>query len=183
MIIFGLGNPGLRYRSTRHNAGYIFLDRLARSYKRRFLRRKNCKILTLEIKRTPIILIKPECWMNQCGYVIRDILGEEKCDFMIVLDDINLPLGKIRLRSKGSDGGHLGLRSVIDMLETSNFPRLRIGIGRPHMDAADYVLKRFSAAERRTLSRVMKESIRGLRMWISDGFVKAQNYINAVHIE
>ena len=140
-------------------------------------------MLTLEIKRAQVILIKTKCWMNQCGYIIRDILGEKKCDFMIVLDDINLPLGKIRLRSKGSDGGHLGLRSIIDMLETSNFPRLRIGIGRPQMDAADYVLKRFNAAEHRILSKVMGESIRGLRILISDGFVKAQNYINAVHIE
>jgi PTH1 family peptidyl-tRNA hydrolase len=183
MIVFGLGNPGLRYRSTRHNAGYIFVEQLAKYYKKRFSIRKNCKIAKLKIKRTEMVLIKPKCWMNQCGCTIREILGGEECEFIVVLDDINLPLGKIRLRSKGSDGGHLGLRSIIDMLETSAFPRLRIGIGLPHVDAADYVLSRFSATERKLLMKVIKEGITGMRIMLNEGFVKAQNYINSINIK
>lgn len=182
MIIFGLGNPGLKYRSTRHNAGYIFLERLARSYRKRFSRKKHYRSATLKIKGTEVILIKPNCWMNQCGSTIYDILRKDKHKFMIVVDDINLPLGKIRLRSKGSDGGHLGLRSIIDALQMHNFPRLRIGIGQPQMDAADYVLSRFNAAERRTLTKVMSEGIKGIRILASEGFVKAQNYINSINI-
>jgi PTH1 family peptidyl-tRNA hydrolase len=121
--------------------------------------------------------------MNQCGSTLYNILGEEKSKFMVVVDDINLPLGKIRLRSKGSDGGHLGLRSIIDTLQTDNFPRLRIGIGQPQTDAADYVLSRFNAAERRILIKVMSEGVKGIRMLVSEGFMKAQNYINSIHIE
>ena len=183
MIISGLGNPGPKYRLTRHNAGYIFLDRLARSFRKRFSRKKHFRITTFKVKSTELTLIKPNCWMNQCGSKIKAVLGEEKPKFMVVVDDINLPLGKLRLRSKGSDGGHLGLRSIIDALQMHNFPRLRIGIGQPRMDAADYVLSRFNAAERRTLTEVMSEGIKGIRILVSEGFVKAQNYINAVHVE
>ncbi|KPK62443.1 hypothetical protein AMJ83_10940 [candidate division WOR_3 bacterium SM23_42] len=182
MIVFGLGNPGLRYRSTRHNAGYIFVDQLAKYYKKRFSIRKNCKIATLKVKGTKLVLVKPKCWMNQCGCTIREILGGEERDFMVVLDDINLPLGKIRLRSKGSDGGHLGLRSIIDMLETSGFPRLRIGIGLPQVDAADYVLSRFNAPERKLLMKVIEEGITGMQIMLSQGFVRAQNYINSIDV-
>jgi PTH1 family peptidyl-tRNA hydrolase len=183
MIIFGLGNPGPKYRFTRHNAGYIFLDRLARSFRKRFSRKRNFRITTFKVKGTELTLIKPNCWMNQCGGRVNAVLGEEKPKFMVVVDDINLPLGKLRLRSKGSDGGHLGLRSIIDELKTENFPRLRIGIGQPQIDTADYVLSRFNTAEKRVLTKVMSQGIRGIRILVSEGFLKAQNYINAIHIE
>jgi PTH1 family peptidyl-tRNA hydrolase len=182
MIIFGLGNPGQKYRLTRHNAGYVFLDRLARSFRKRFSRKKHFRITTFRFKGTELELIKPNCWMNQCGIKIKAVLGEVKPKFMVVVDDINLPLGKLRLRSKGSDGGHLGLRSVIDELQTENFPRLRIGVGQPQIDAADYVLGRFSAAERRILNKVMSQGVRGIRILLSEDFVKAQNYINSINI-
>lgn len=182
MIVFGLGNPGLKYRSTRHNAGYIFLQQLARSYRKKFLRRKYYRITSLRIKGTEVILIKPNCWMNQCGRSICNILGEGEHEFMVAVDDINLPVGKLRLRGKGSDGGHLGLRSIINSLQTDHFLRLRIGIGQPQTDAADYVLSRFDAAERRTLTKVMSEGIRGIRILVSEGFGKAQNYINSINI-
>ena len=120
--------------------------------------------------------------MNQCGSKISAVLGEDKPKFIVVVDDINLTLGKLRLRSKGSDGGHLGLRSIIDELQTENFPRLRIGIGQPQIDAADYVLRRFNAAEKRILSKVMSKGVRGIRILVSEGFVKAQNYINSINI-
>lgn len=183
MIIFGLGNPGPKYSFTRHNVGYIFLGRLARAYRKRFSRKDHFRIATLKVKGTELSLIKPNCWMNQCGSRIHAILGEEKTKFMIVVDDINLPLGKIRLRGKGSDGGHLGLRSIIHELQTENFPRLRIGVGQPQAGAADYVLSRFNAAECRILTKVIGQGIKGIRILVSAGFVKAQNYINSIHVE
>jgi PTH1 family peptidyl-tRNA hydrolase len=96
MIIFGLGNPGLKYRRTRHNAGYIFLGDLARSARKRFTRKKGYSIAALKIRNTKVLLIKPYCWMNQCGLAISDILQQKEREFLVVLDDINLPLGRMR---------------------------------------------------------------------------------------
>lgn len=183
MIIFGLGNPGLKYRRTRHNAGCIFIQELAKSAKKRFIRKKGHSIAVLRVRNKKLLLIKPYCWMNQCGLAIRDILKQNQQDFLVVLDDINLPLGRMRLRSKGSDGGHLGLRSIIEVLQTCDFPRLRIGIGPPSMDSKDYVLLRFKSDEMRILKTVVKHGIKGIRMLISDGFVKAQNHINSFIIK
>jgi PTH1 family peptidyl-tRNA hydrolase len=183
MIVFGLGNPGLKYRRTRHNAGYLFLEQLVRTSKKRFVSKRKYKQATLRIRNTPVQLVKPNCWMNQCGLVIRDLLRGENDDFLVVLDDVNLPLGRMRLRSDGSDGGHLGLRSIIECLGTSDFPRLRIGIGQPSIDTEDYVLQRFNAGEMKIFIRVLKHGIEGMRILVRDGFVKAQNYINSFNID
>lgn len=182
MIIFGLGNPGFRYRHTRHNAGHLFLERLAKHYKKRFLRRQYYTKSVVTIDTTEMILVKPKCWMNQCGSTIQRILERYSEDFMVVLDDINLPLGRMRLRSKGSDGGHLGLRSVIDTLQSTDFPRLRIGIGQPEIETEDYVLSRFSAVERRVLLKVIGEGVKGIQIMVGKGFIRAQNHINSVDI-
>ena len=120
--------------------------------------------------------------MNQCGLVIHDILRSEKSDFLVVLDDVNLPLGRIRLRRSGSDGGHLGLRSIIYCLQTDDFLRLRIGIGRSSINTEDYVLETFNAEEMGVLNNVLKHGIDGIRMLLKDGFVKAQNYINSINV-
>ncbi|UCD05258.1 MAG: aminoacyl-tRNA hydrolase [candidate division WOR-3 bacterium] len=183
MIIFGLGNPGLKYRRTRHNAGYLFLEELARASKKRFTNRQLYRQATLRIGKKHVRLIKPNCWMNQCGIVIHGMLQGEKQDFFVVLDDVNLPLGRMRLRGGGSDGGHLGLRSIIESLQTCDFPRLRIGIGQPSIDTEEYVLKRFTSEEMRILNRVMIHGMRGIRVLFKQGFVKAQNYINSFNIE
>jgi len=182
MIIFGLGNPGLRYRHTRHNSGHLFIERLAKHYKRRFSIRQHYTKSIVTIDKTKMILVKPRCWMNQCGSAIQSILERHNEDFMVVLDDINLPLGRMRLRSKGSDGGHLGLRSVIDALQTTDFPRLRIGIGQPEIETEDYVLGRFSAAERRVLLKAIDEGVKGIQIMVGKGFTRAQNYINSINI-
>lgn len=183
MIIFGLGNPGRPYRFTRHNAGRLFVEYIARQYRRKFNRRKDYSVAHVRIKGKEVVLIKPRCWMNQCGEKIQKLSRPSGEDFMVVVDDINLPAGRIRLRSKGSDGGHLGLRSVISAVQTEDFPRLRIGIGQTSMDAVDYVLGRFTAEERRVLRAVMKEAVRGIEIMFGENFIKAQNYINAIHIE
>lgn len=182
MILFGLGNPGIRYRWTRHNAGFIFLDRLARRYKGRFFQFKGYKKAEIEIDEKKIKLIKPALFMNRSGVVVFQVLKEEPDEFMVVLDDINLPLGKLRLRARGSDGGHLGLRSIINELNTENFKRLRIGIGplTNGKDAIEYVLNNFTKEEKRIVLFVVDKAIAGLEILIKDGFDRAQNYINSI---
>lgn len=182
MIIFGLGNPGLKYRSTKHNAGYIFLDRFAKPFKKRFRTKQGYKIVKIKITKNVVYLIKPQCWMNQSGNAVSEILQEIDGDFLVVVDDVNLPVGKIRLKSRGSDGGHLGLRSIIDSRGNSNFPRLRIGIGCPINDVADYVLSPFKRREKKILMLVIEKGIKGIEVLVKDNFTKAQNYINAIDL-
>ena len=182
MLIFGLGNPGIKYRSTRHNVGYLFCERFARKHKKRFRTKQGYKVATAFIQRAHVQLIKPQVWMNQSGIAITSIIHNRKEPYLVVVDDINLPLGKMRLRSKGSDGGHLGLRSIAEHLETMHFPRLRIGIGRSDTDVASYVLDAFSRQEKRLLNIIIDEGIKGIRIMIKNDFVKAQNHINAVDL-
>ena len=182
MMIFGLGNPGLRYRATRHNVGYIFLDRFAQQYKKRFHSQRGYRIARIVINDETVRLIKPRCWMNLSGIAVSKILHGHDEDFLVVVDDVNLPLGRTRLRSKGSDGGHLGLRSIVSELNTEDFWRLRIGIGLPHEDYACYVLNSFRRDEKRTLHDVIKEAIKGVKLLIRGDFTSAQNYINSVDL-
>lgn len=183
MIIFGLGNPGPEYRSTRHNAGYIFLDQLAKHFSKKFLRRRDGSYAKYRTRRLDVLLVKPRCWMNQCGGVVQAVLAKEDGDFLVVVDDINLPLGRMRIRRRGTDGGHRGLRSIIEALGHNDFPRLRLGVGRPAVDPAAYVLERFGAGEKRALRETIDEGIRGIEMLLVDGFEKAQNHINSIRIE
>jgi PTH1 family peptidyl-tRNA hydrolase len=182
MNIFGLGNPGHRYRLTRHNAGYLFCDKMVKMYHKRYAVRRGYKCATVKIGRKSINLIKPLCWMNQSGRAIAGILEKYDGDFMVVLDDLNLPLGKIRLRNRGSDGGHLGLRSIITSLDRSDFPRLRIGIGCSEDDVITYVLTTFTRREKKVLNTVIEEGITGIEIMFRKGFTEAQNYINSVNV-
>jgi PTH1 family peptidyl-tRNA hydrolase len=181
MIIFGLGNPGLGYRSTRHNAGYIFVEQLARKYRKRFVTLRGYKMARLRLGRQAVKLIKPISWMNLTGQPVGRILEMIDEEFIVVLDDLNLPLGSIRLRAKGSDGGHLGLRSIIEHLSKSDFPRLRIGIGPVQGNAADYVLAPFSRSEKKILLAVIDKGIEGIEIMMRNGLVKAQNLINSTN--
>uniref|UniRef100_A0A7C6EH53 Peptidyl-tRNA hydrolase n=1 Tax=candidate division WOR-3 bacterium TaxID=2052148 RepID=A0A7C6EH53_UNCW3 len=198
MIIFGLGNPGSNYKWTRHNVGFLFVDSLAGRYKKKFRKFRDYEKAVIEIAQREIKLIKPLLYMNHSGRVVADLVTkqglrylpseEEKKnegrDFLIVLDDINLPLGRMRFRAKGSDGGHLGLRSVIEALNTDDFLRLRIGIANDdiinrRIDSADFVLSPFSKEERTIIERMIEKGIEGIEIYITQGFEKAQNFINA----
>jgi len=182
MIIFGLGNPGLRYRLTRHNAGSLFIERFAKKQKKRFRTCRGYRKATLKIEKSSILLIKPTCYMNTSGVAVRKISSYYNRPFLVVIDDINLPLGRIRLRERGSDGGHRGLRSIIEELDHSDFPRLRVGIGRSHEDPVDHVLKRFKRQEKKVLNKVFDEGISGLFILIKEGMADAQNKINSVDL-
>lgn len=183
MIIIGLGNPGLKYRNTRHNVGQIFVDRLAKKYGGRFKTKRGYRISRLGKLSPHLKLAKPICYMNTSGPVVAGLVEKEgREDFLIVLDDINLPLGRIRLRGRGSDGGHLGLRSIITTLNTENFARLRIGVGQPVEDAAEYVLASFSKDEKKRLDQVLEHSFQGIEILAARGLEPAQNFLNAVDV-
>jgi PTH1 family peptidyl-tRNA hydrolase len=120
--------------------------------------------------------------MNQSGMVLTQVLEAMTQEFLIVVDDINLPLGKLRIRKKGSDGGHLGLRSIIHELESSDFPRMRIGVGRSNEDAASYVLSAFTSREKKVVHGVIEKGIKGIKILVTQGFEPAQNFINSIDL-
>ncbi len=183
MIVIGLGNPGLKYRGTRHNVGQMLIDRLAKKFGGRFKLKRGYRIAQVRKPDPNLKLAKPICYMNTSGPAVAGLVEREDQDeFLIVLDDINLPLGRIRLRGRGSDGGHLGLRSIIATLQTEEIPRLRIGVGQPVRDAADYVLASFQRDEKKRLAEVLDQSIRGIEILVTKGFEAAQNFINAVDL-
>jgi PTH1 family peptidyl-tRNA hydrolase len=180
MIIFGLGNPGSIYRSTRHNVGYRVAERLARRFKKRFRTIPGYKIAVTKQKHVYIHIVKPICWMNQSGISVKNYLEKRPEEFLIVIDDVNLPLGRMRLRSAGSDGGHQGLRSVIKEIGREDFPRLRVGIGHKHGDLAEYVLSRFTRREKQVLDCVINKAAEGIIVLLAKGLSKAQNLLNSV---
>jgi PTH1 family peptidyl-tRNA hydrolase len=152
-LIVGLGNPGNEYKNNRHNLGFLLTDRFAASNKLEFKRKKNYDFCRL----SDVIIIKPKTFMNRSGVAVTSILTENRlADILVVVDDINLPVGEIRLRRNGGYGGHNGLKSIGNALGTDNFKRLRIGVGSPiNENLSDYVLSDFSPDEFRKMNLVL----------------------------
>jgi PTH1 family peptidyl-tRNA hydrolase len=182
-IIVGLGNPGAKYGKTRHNVGFMVIDRFARKYdmvcsQKRFqaLFCKGC------IGKEETILLKPLTYMNLSGAAVKEAAGMYKCelnDILVVCDDLDLPLGKIRIRRNGGCGGHRGLESVKEHLGSSGFSRLRIGIGRPVFgDPADYVLSEFSKEEEVVIMDALEGVCDALSTWVLDGMEACMNKFN-----
>jgi PTH1 family peptidyl-tRNA hydrolase len=164
-LIVGLGNPGLRYKFTRHNIGFRVIDALAQEHKIRFKTNLNAraKVAGGSISGQDFILFKSLRFMNLCGLSVVYFMLERNIspsDLLVICDCLDLPFGSFRLRSKGSDAGHRGLRSIIASLGRSDFSRLKIGIGRPQerYDISDYVLSRFIPDEERQISQLIKEA-------------------------
>jgi PTH1 family peptidyl-tRNA hydrolase len=183
-IILGIGNPGARYAETRHNVGYMVLDRLAaahglKGWKKRF------HSLAVEgtIRGERVLLLKPETYVNESGRALRaavDWCRVQPEDVMVALDDLNLDLGRLRVRPEGRGGGHNGLESIISHMGTSGVPRLRIGIGGAGPgEAVDRVLSRFSAAERPMVDEAVQRAVDALCVWIEAGIGRCQNEFNA----
>ncbi|XP_076884630.1 peptidyl-tRNA hydrolase, mitochondrial-like [Bidens hawaiensis] len=186
-LIVGLGNPGKLYNRTRHNVGFEMVDAIAEaegicmssvSFKAFF--GKGC------IGNTPLILAKPQTFMNASGESVGAIVSFYKIPPMQVLliyDDLDLPFGKLRLLPKGGHGGHNGMKSVINHLKgTFDFPRLRIGIGRPpgKMEAASYVLRRFNKQESEELDFTFQTGIEAIRILLLQGFDKSATFVNSL---
>lgn len=179
MTIFGLGNPGPRYANTRHNAGFLVVDVIAQRLSIRFHHLPGRLAGHAVVDGQPLTLVKPLLFMNNSGVVVREHLTRHPDDFLVVVDDIALPFGSLRLRPRGSDGGHRGLASIIDHLQTENFPRLRIGIGSPGgTDTAEYVLSPWSPEEIKQLPEILNRAADACLFVLRHGLELAMNRFN-----
>lgn len=179
-LIAGLGNIGDKYCFTRHNAGFMVLDKLA--FDNNFSFREESKLKCFLAKANDIIYIKPTTFMNLSGEAVRAVMDYYKIDvkdILIVYDDIALDLGRIRFRANGSDGGHNGIKSVIKHVGTKEFDRLKIGIGpQPNIPSENYVLQNFPKDQLETLKDVLKKSDEAIKFYLENDIQKAQNKFN-----
>lgn len=181
-LVVGLGNPGSRYALTRHNAGFIVVDTLAERWGVSDWPRKGQARYALDRSRN-VILVKPQSYMNLSGPPVLGLATFYKVPpprILVIVDDLDLPFGALRMRAEGGSGGHNGLKSLIEVLG-QGFPRLRIGIGRSHddPDAIDRVLGEFSEAELRELPAIVDRAILGVETWLTEGVTQAMNRVNA----
>ena len=184
MVIVGLGNPGGEYAQTRHNVGFWCVDRLAEGYAIGFSRRHRSALVgdgVIEGRR--VVLAKPRNYVNRSGEAIVYLLARFKVSprhLVVVCDDMDLPLGKIRLRPRGSAGGHNGIRSIIDVTGTQEFARLRVGIGRPKEGASqvDYVLAGFPDDEQEAADQAVELAAQAVVSVLTDGVEIAMNRFN-----
>ncbi len=183
-LIAGLGNPGREYRGNRHNVGFTVLDRLAERLGVSFSRVESKALVTkAEYLENRLILVKPQTYMNLSGQAVSSLLRFYKVPLerlLVVYDEVDLPLGTLRLRPEGSSAGHKGIQSIIDKLGTQEFPRLRAGVSRPpgRMEAADYVLQDFSKDETELLQEVLNRAAEAVLVFVREGIVVAMNQFN-----
>jgi PTH1 family peptidyl-tRNA hydrolase len=182
-LIIGLGNPGREYAGNRHNVGFQCLDRLAEAWGLSFSRRKHKALLAQgEIAGLKVILAKPQTFMNLSGDAVERMARFYKVppeNILVIYDDLDLPTGKIRLRPEGGSGGHKGMKSIIERLDTNGFHRLRVGIGRPtHGDPMDYVLGDFAPDERIAIEEACERAVSAVELWLAEGIVAAMNRYN-----
>jgi len=186
MLIVGLGNPGAEYERTRHNLGFMLIDLLAREAGAQ-VKRKDCRALVgrAELEGTRALLVKPQTYMNLSGEAVACLLAKQDAHdsargLIVISDDLALPFGTIRLRRRGSAGGHNGLKSIIAATKTDEFIRLRIGIQPEHPigDTKNFVLDEFSRSERVELDKILERSADALRAVLRDGIDKAMAQYN-----
>jgi peptidyl-tRNA hydrolase, PTH1 family len=187
-LVAGLGNPGAKYRGTRHNVGFEVIDLLARRQRLNF-EAAPADAVFARWRRSEtggsgdVLLAKPLTFMNLSGDAVTALARYYKVetpDLLIVCDDVNLPLGRLRVRGSGTEGGHNGLRSVAAMLGTIDYPRLRIGVGRGDLrrDMADHVLARFEPEEESGIEAAIARAADAVETWIDDGLAKTMNVFN-----
>lgn len=181
-LIVGLGNPGPRYANTRHNVGFKVVEQLAEELNAGFRAGKGEYLIATGP--TDVLLLKPLTFMNNSGLAVRhavDYFDIEPSRLLIVFDDYQLPLGKLRLRAGGSEGGHNGMASVIQHLGAQDVPRLRLGIGAEFGkgEMADYVLSTFSKAEQKLLPEIFDRAVAAVLGFIQDGIQSAMNKFNS----
>jgi len=185
----GLGNPGVRYARNRHNVGFQCLHRLAAAHGLAFSRRqKRARVASGTLAGRRVVLALPQTFMNESGRSVAPLVHFYKAGLerlLVVYDDLDLPLGVIRLRAEGGSGGHKGMRSIIQHLGSQGFPRLRVGIGRPpgRMDPADYVLQDFSAEEEPIVEEVLERTVAAIETWLAEGIERAMARYNQKNAE
>ncbi len=187
-LVVGLGNPGAKYARTRHNIGWMVLDRLADRAGRsgRGRQRDASESIQVRYRGLELVLAKPLTYMNDSGIAVRKLLARERvplAEVLVVVDDFALPFGKLRFREGGSHGGHNGLRSIIEELGTEKYSRLRVGIGEPGRGAIDHVLSTFAPDEEARLPIVLDAAADAVEAWARDGTSKAANQFNGFELE
>lgn len=183
-ILVGLGNPGSQYENTRHNFGFSFIDALAEQLNASF---KASRVKALEAQgnygSAKVLLLKPQTFMNLSGEAVAGILRfykKEVADLLIVYDDLDIELGRIKFAAEGSSGGHKGIQSIIECLGTKVFDRLRLGISKAPvgMNPADYVLRNFGSGEKPLMRKVIDASLKALDIYFDKGITAAMNHAN-----
>ena len=181
-IVVGLGNPGREYAATRHNLGFMVVDGLARRLAPSERRNRfHSDLIEVFDAGEKVVLLKPRTYMNLSGAAVREAVNWYKApldDLLVVVDDIDLPFGSIRLRAKGGSGGHNGLKSIISELSSDAFSRMRIGIGRGPGHATRQVLSRFTSDEERVLPAVLQAAADCVVEWERNGIINAMNRCN-----
>jgi PTH1 family peptidyl-tRNA hydrolase len=187
-LIVGLGNPGAQYARTRHNAGWFVLDELARRHSIDITRKGHDAIVgTGHFGGERVALVKPQTYMNLSGRAVSSLLHYHRIErerLLIITDDLNLPLGKLRMRPGGSDGGHNGLKSITQSLGSSEYTRLRLGVGEPPQEerrergTAGHVLSSFSPDEWIDVEAMTKRAADSVELWASEGTAAAMNRFN-----
>lgn len=187
-LIVGLGNPGREYAQTRHNAGFMVLDHLAERWSARWAHEKKfvARVAKADRNSERLILCEPETFMNASGEAVGALATFYRVPvdrLLVAVDDADLPVGEIRLRARGSSGGHHGLESIEQHLATREFARLRIGIGRGQTAARQitgHVLADFNRAERKLMDKVVTRACEQIECWTQDGILQAMNRFNGV---
>lgn len=183
-VIVGLGNPGFSYRRTRHNLGFMVVQGLAGRRRMRFRRgRFRSSQARGRIGKEEVLLVRPMTFMNRSGISVGGVVRECGCsleDVLVICDDVNLDLGKLRLRRDGSAGGHKGLESIVEHLSSQAFPRLRIGVGAPTEgeDMVSYVLRGFRRSEMSVVRDAIERAVLAAETWVYHGIEEAMNRYN-----
>jgi PTH1 family peptidyl-tRNA hydrolase len=184
-LIVGLGNPGREYRANRHNAGFMLLDRFVERHKwLGFTKRQGKALITTgQLGHTALVLAKPQTYMNLSGEAVSPLVHFYDLPLerlLVCFDDIDLPLGTLRLRPDGGSAGHNGLTSIIEQLGTEAFPRLRLGVGRPpgSRAAAGYVLRDFRGDDLEIMSLTLDKAVDAVECFVREGIVTAMNRFN-----
>ena len=179
-MIVGLGNPGPEYRHTRHNLGWLVLEHAACRWRVDFSKQHLAWEASANIHGKPVLLIRPLAWMNRTGPVVQEILISRQLtpsDLVVVYDDLDLPFGVVRIKTRGGAGGHNGVRSVLESVGSDEFCRMKVGIGRPceFQETVEYVLSPFSPDEESGLEAVLDNSVNALECLINEGPAEAMN--------
>jgi len=183
-LVVGLGNPGREHSGNRHNVGWHIVDRFVAAHEWRFSKRQNDALVALgRIGETRVVVAKPQTFMNLSGRAVQPLTRFYKTPpdrMVVVYDDLDLPFGALRLREKGGAGGHNGMKSIIDRMGDGDFPRLRVGVGRPpgRMDPAAFVLRDFDPVEQAELPGILDRAVRAIELCIVEGIGAAMNAFN-----
>lgn len=183
-LVVGLGNPGKAYERTRHNVGFEVLDRLAKKHGLEFRKKEKFKGSLAEgsVGNAKLNLLKPHTFMNESGQAIAVAMPYLQIDLpglLVVVDDVDLPFGKLRLKTDSGPGTHNGLKSVAECLQTNGYARLRVGVGAPAGgDLADYVLDKFSPEEEKLLPEILERAVQAIETWFDKGLTRAMDAVN-----